>query len=612
MVPEVFPRADSRVARAVMWSILALNGALLLYAVPDYRVALDAGYHISLAEQYAAHGAVWWDHINFGPAGRPNLQGPALHVAIAALGLLFGHGPYGFIVANALLGVVQWLAALLTVMYFARRLGGDFAALFTVAMLAGSAYASGSFAVGIPSGWLFISIPWAIYFFLEERLILATLISVLSCYMHLGGFVTAPVGITIAAVLTRKWRPLVIVGVATALLTSPYSIHFLSNLAWYRGQHGHEAMHFDLFIDLLAIAGLVLYLRRPANNPFLFAWTFSPLAWLLQDPSRFAAQSTMAGSVLGGLFLADLARHLHAPRLRAAFIAAMVTLATLFPLGIPSLLAEFTWDVGLKFPRPLDWERASAIADVIAHNHLNDRLAAVYQNSFGPSIAVFTPLVLQRGHWVEVQPRIDPALELSAGVKLYVVPLAPDDPVLRMMESRGLIRVWGGTPDTAVVTLLERGDPGALRPMVLQILEENADWLGDHASNNQMAPPAVLLKNIGAAALQARRRRMDVQRFHAGRMEMACLVYAYALEPTSPRSAKSFRNRAWGFAEIGSFLSDDDPLGYISSDRHQRFRDNMLALASALKDSTANDPFSTRQVVTATNRLFDDYFGWAA
>jgi hypothetical protein len=35
-------------------------------------------------------------------------------------------------------------------------------------------------------------------------------------------------------------------------------------------------------------------------------------------------------------------------------------------------------------------------------------------------------------------------------------------------------------------------------------------------------------------------------------------------------------------------------------------------LASALKDSKADDPFSTPQAVTATNRLFDDYFGGAA
>src|SRR5215472_17886813 len=49
MVPEILPRAESRVAREVIWSIVALNGVLLLYAVPDYRVAIDAGYHISLA-----------------------------------------------------------------------------------------------------------------------------------------------------------------------------------------------------------------------------------------------------------------------------------------------------------------------------------------------------------------------------------------------------------------------------------------------------------------------------------------------------------------------------------------------------------------------------------
>src|SRR5262249_52172196 len=201
------------------------------------------------------------------------------------------------------------------------------------------------------------------------------------------------------------------------------------------------------------------------------------------------------------------------------------------------------------------------------------------------SIAVFTPLKLQRGHWVEVQPKSDPALELSAATKLYVVPLAPDDPVLRTLESGGLVRVWGGTSDTAVITLLARGDPVALRPTVIRILEQNADWLGDHAINNQMPSPAALLKNIGADALRARRRRMDVQRFHAGRMEMAFLVYGYALEPTAPRRARAFRNGAWGFAEMGSFLSDDDPLGYISDDRQRRFRENLLAFATALKDS---------------------------
>ena len=612
MIPEILPLTRNRAARIAMWTILMVNAALLLYSIPDYRVSIDSGYHISLAEQYAAHGAVWWDHINFGPGGRPNLQGPALHIAIALLGTAFGGSPHAYIIANAILALIQWLAAVLTVMYFGRQLGGDITAMFAVAILAGSAYASGSFAIGIPSGWLFISIPWAIYFFLEERLVLATAITVLGCYMHLGGFLSAPVGIAIAGLLTRKWRPLIVVGAATAILTLPYSIHFASNLAWYRGKHGHEAMHFDLMIDLLAIAGALLYLRRPVRNAFLFAWTFAAVAWLLQDPNRFVAQSTMAASVLDALFVADIARRIPAPRLRAAFVTAIVAIATIFPLGIPSLLAEVTWDLGIKFPRPLDWDRARTIADVIGHNHLNDRLAAVYENSFGPSIAVFTPMTLQRGHWVEVQPKVDPALELSAAVKAYVVPLAPDDPVLRAMEERKLVRVWGGTSNTAVVTLEERGDPDALRSMVVQILEDNAQELGEHAVNNTMPSGDELLKHIGIAALQARRKRLDVQRFFAGRMEMACLVYAYALEPASPRQAKAFRNRALGFGEMGSFLSDEDPLGYISDDRHHRFRENMLLLAAALKDSMSADPFDTPQFVAAIDRMFDDYFGGAA
>ena len=612
MLTEILPSTESRAARITMWAILGVNGALLLYSIPDYRVSIDSGYHISLAQQYAAHGAVWWDHINFGPGGRPNLQGPALHIAIAALGTMFGGSPHAYIIANAVLAFIQWLAAVLTVMYFGRRLGGDITAMFAVAILAGSAYASGSFAVGIPSGWLFISIPWAIYFFLEERLVLATAITVLGCYMHLGGFVSAPVGIAIAGLLKRKWRPLAIVGAVTAILTLPYSVHFLSNLEWYRGKHGHEALHFDLMIDLLAIAGALLYLRRPVRNAFLFAWTFAAVAWLLQDPSRFVAQSTMAASVLDAIFLADIARRIPGPRLHAAFVTAIVAIATIFPLGIPSLLAEVTWDAGIRFPRPLDWERARAIAEVISRNHMNGRLAAVYQNSFGPSIAVFTPMTLQRGHWVEVQPKVDPALDLSAGVKAYVVPLAPDDPVLREMEQRKLVEVWGGTSDTAVVTLNERSDPQTIRSMVVQILEDNAQSLGESAINNKMPSGDELLKHIGVGELQARRKKMDVQRFFAGRMEMACLVYGYALEPTSAESAKSFRNRAWGFAEIGSFLSDDDPLGYISDDRHQRFRENMLALAAALKNSRAEDPFKTPQFVTAIDRMFDDYFGWAA
>lgn len=612
MLQPVLEADRNRAARIATWSILGVNATLLAISLPDYRVSIDSGYHISLAEWYAAHGQAWWDHINFGPGGRPNLQGPALHIATALLGKLLGGTPDRFILANAILGIAQWSAAMLTVLYFARRLGGDTAAMFAVAMLAGSAFAAGSFYVGIPSGWLFISIPWAIYFFLEDRLVAATAVTVLGCYTHLGGFLSAPAGITIAAVVERRWRSLLIVAVATALLTAPYSIHFIANLAWYRGRHGHEAVHFDLMIDLLAIAGIIAFLRHPMRHRFLFAWTLAPIAWLLQDPARFAAQSTLAGSVLGGLLLAWATRSISVTAARRAFAIALVAIATLIPLEPASILAEAGWDVGTHFPRALDWARARAIAAVIARNHPNYHLLQVYQPSFGPAIAVFTPVILERGHWVEVQPSPDPAELLSASVKAYVMPLAPDDPVLESLSKQGLVRVWGGTDDTTVVTLAHAADPAEIEPMVSQTLQENARWLAANMINNTMPPIGDLARMlVSPDALAKRRAVMDIQRFHAGRMQAVTLVMAYALESRSPDLARQLRLSARGFAEMGSFMSDDDPIGYIDNAREARYRANLLAFASAL-EAAGNRGLADPQVEKASSRMFDDYYGGGA
>ena len=608
----VHPREyRNRSARYVTWAIIGVNALLLVVSLTDYRVSIDAGYHISLARWYAAHGSAWWDHINFGPGGRPNMQGPALHVAIALLGLILGNTPDSFILANAILGVAQWTAAMLTALYFARRLSGDIAAMFAVALLAGSAFAAGSFYVGIPSGWLFISIPWAIYFFLEDQLVVASLITSAACYMHIGGFLTVPVGILIAAILERRWHSLFVVGVATAILTSPYSIHLLMNFAWYRGVHGHEAMRLDPLTDLLAIVGLIWLLRDPMRHKFLLAWAGAPLSWLIQDPNRFVAQSTLAGSVIAGLFLADMMARIGARGLRIAFASTLVGLATFFPLGIPSLVAEASWDAGLKFPLAEDWNDARDVAAVVERNHLNGRLLSVYETSFAPAIAVFTPVVLYRGHWVEVQPIHDPADDISAGAQTYVVPLAPGDPVLTSMSQLGLVRVYGGNSDLAVIDLPKATNPKLIEPQVAKILADNAEWLGENAVNNTMPEVAELRHLLRKSALVARRIKMDQQRFRAGRMEIACLVYGYAIENDAPQSAHKLRNAARGFGSMASFLSDGDPVGYIGDARHAQFKTNMLALAAAIRESPQGS-LGTPQVRSVFGKLFDDYFGASA
>ncbi len=80
----------SRVARAATWTLIALHGALLAAALGDYRVSVDSAYHVALARQYAEHGTYFWDDIHYAPAHRPNLQGPAVHAAIALVGRVLG------------------------------------------------------------------------------------------------------------------------------------------------------------------------------------------------------------------------------------------------------------------------------------------------------------------------------------------------------------------------------------------------------------------------------------------------------------------------------------------------------------------------------------------
>jgi hypothetical protein len=176
------------------------------------------------------------------------------------------------------------------------------------------------------------------------------------------------------------------------------------------------------------------------------------------------------------------------------------------------------------------------------------------------------------------------------------------------MSRLGLIRVYGGNSDIAVVDSLKAADPKMIEPDIAKILADNAEWLGENAVNNKMPAATELRHLVRKSALVARRIKMDQQRFHAGRMEIACLVYAYAMEKNSPESAHKLRNAARGFGAIASFLSDGDPVGYIGDARHAQFRSDMIAFAAAIRESPQGS-LETPDVRHTTAKLFDDYFG---
>ncbi|MGH7907173.1 MAG: hypothetical protein ACREP6_11140 [Candidatus Binataceae bacterium] len=588
--------------------VLCIHGALLVYSIPDYRVTIDSAYHVSLGRYYGQHGTAFWDHINFGPRGRPNLQGPALHFSIGMLGRVLGGRGYNYVTANAILAVIQWLAAMGTAGFFALELGGEWAMLFAVSLLSGAAFAATSFAVGIPSGWIFILTPWAIYFFLRDRLLPAILLTTGAIYVHIAGYVTAPIGVLIAAALTRKWRALLIVGLGTFILTLPYTVHIIRYYEWFSGVHSIAALLFDPLLDILAIVGFLVILRHPLRHPFLLAWVLAPIAWLFQDSSRFILQEALAGSVVASLLVADLLGRIRSRRKFLTAATAFVVIATIFPLGVPSLASEVMWDYGLHFPRAVDWSRARSIADVIKGAGLTHELIADYMPALCPAVAVFASISCEKGHWVEVQPKVDQSEFMSAGDKAYVLPLKPDDPVLTELESRGWVHVYGGAGDNAVATLGARPPASAVAPVAKGLIAQSAGWLGEHAVNNSMTivdGRAIFLER--AKFFRNRHRELDQQRVYAGRLELAALLYAYSLEPARPVMARQMRNAARGFGVIAGFLSDPLALDFQTTENHRLLKKNLLKLAAIADHSDASTVPDAR-FMSAINRILDDYF----
>jgi len=593
----------STVARRTTIAILALHGILLLNTLPDYFVSIDSGYHVSLARWYGEHGSAWWDHINFGPGGRPNLQGPLLHMAIGYLGRALGGDGMDYVRANAILALLQWAAAMFTAWFFARRYGGDWAALFAVTLLSGALFASISFAVGIPSGWIFIFSAWAAWCFVEGRLTPAILLTTAAVYTHLGGYAMAPLAVFVAAVINRRWKALAIVGGATAVLTSPYTIHFLGNLEWYRGRRGDEALMLAPLIYIPAAFGCLRLLRRPRENVFLVAWLAAQTPWIVQDYKRFLLQATLVLTVIAGIELARFREWL-APRFRVAFAACLAAVATIFPLTLPALAFEVMWNFGPRSPRMLDWNERKQLAEVIGRAGLNHRLVNVWNPTQCISMAVFVPMTFENGHWVEVQPRVYAARRLSAGVKVYALPAPPDDPVLRDLADRGFLTIHGGTWLNSIVTLNGPAPLQTAARSLARVGSGEAAWLARYAENNRMPGVRELLSTEAVIRYRARARE---QRTRAGRIKAAILVYAYALENDHPDRASGARGAARGFGEIANLLGDEATLDFRSEADHRQLKANLAEWSREIR-CFDTQVLATPEMDRINDKVFEDYF----
>ena len=301
-------------------------------------------------------------------------------------------------------------------------------------------------------------------------------------YFHLAGF-AGLFGIMVAAVLTRRWRQLAEVTVLTVLLTLPYSIHFLRYHRWYYGGHPTVAFQPAPLVDLLAIAGTVFLIRRGTQRQFVIAWLLAPLAWMFQVPVRFGVQSTLFGSVVGGVFVSAMIARIDSRRWRWATGGIFLVIASILPIGMPSLLYEVSWDLGMRYPKDMDWVEARKLAKVIGDNHLSKRIVCDYDGDTAPALAVYEPVRLQRGHWLEVHPQYDPADDIPASEKVYVVPVAPDDPILRNLVRSRMVDDWGGTSRTAVITLRQNFSHPLAADIIRSAIQSAGSRLAESINN---------------------------------------------------------------------------------------------------------------------------------
>jgi hypothetical protein len=602
--PDEGASGDLPWARWVLAVVISVHGALLLLMLGDYFADNDLGYHISLARQYAEHGSFWWDTLNWAPTGRPNLQGPALHYAVGLLGRVLGGEGWDYVHAFSVLAIGQWAAAVFTAVFFARRFGGDLAALLAGALLTGNVFSAASFFVGVPSGWIFILSAWSIHFFLQERYVRSALFGTLTAYVHLGGAPVIALGLILAGILTGRWRGLIWTGALTLALASPYVVHFLTHLDWYNGQRGQVAGSVALFTYVLAGPGIVWLLFQRKRGLFLLLWTVAPLPWLFQDGLRFFLQSTVAASVIAGVFITWALLRLDSVRARHALAGGLVLLATIFPFAIPSLLVEFIWASGRGFPRELDWTEAEALAVAVENAGLRDRIIDPYYISMAGAMSVFSPGRERGGHWGEVRPLTDPADTLSTGSLVYMLPLAQDDSLLVALVDAGLVVSHGGGRTSLIVTLPVPGEPEVINPLVVETISREGRWLVDNAVPNLFPDPSLIFHQ---GELESWKARMTVQKWRVGRIQLAVLLYAYSIEGEHPEVAVDVRRSARGWGGVANFIGDETAMDYVDAARFQRFRENLLAFVKAAQ-VLETQLLPSPELDQAANRLFDEFF----
>lgn len=261
---------------------------------------------------------------------------------------------------------------------------------------------------------------------------------------------------------------------------------------------------------------------------------------------------------------------------RAVAAAGLAALATVFPLSGLSLPAQQMAAAGRGFPGEPERGEARILAEVLRNEGLESRPLWSYSSALGEAVAVYLSIARQSGSSGEVRPRQNPPEALSAGAQVYLMPLPPGDDILVQFRIYGLVRIHGGTANTSVVTLTRPGKLDLAAPLAAEVLRQEAAWLAANAVDNTARRSGSLLD---PERLEEWRERLWRQRIRVGRMSLAMLTYAYALEPENAAAAQWVRQAARDFGTLAGLLGDEAAVVGMRETRFERLRENLRAVA---------------------------------
>ncbi len=100
---------------------------------------------------------------------------------------------------------------------------------------------------------------------------------------------------------------------------------------------------------------------------------------------------------------------------------------------------------------------------------------------------------------------------------------------------------------------------------------------------------------------------MARQKAHVGRVQLAVLIYAYAIEADDPDLAAGVRRSARGWGSVANFVGDETALDYVDEVRFERFRQNLRSFAREL-EVLRTQARPSPELDRATDRLFGEFF----